>query len=87
MVYEYAHARRQTGGSALLRKIMSKFNKLDKHADPTSWGTPYCGMDERPLRPDEAVMAQHVHDRTLNARRAKLIIANIDVDKPFLLKD
>ena len=83
MTYEYAHARRHTAGSGALRQVLGKFHQVDTSISVDTWGPVFYGGSAKALAADEQVLANHITARSMNTRRARKILAELDTEKPF----
>ena len=84
IVYEYAHFRKRSPGSRILRVIMAKFTKVAAGVSESHWGTPYCGTDAPPLRPNEQRMRTHVLEHTLPITQARAVLERMDGEAPWV---
>ena len=83
ITYEQSHYRKMTEGSAKLRVIMNKFNKVDARLSSESYGPPYTGREDRSLSRSEGSMRDHILKCDLGRARASKILGALDGEKPW----
>ena len=86
IVYEYAHWKKKTPGSKLLRRLLNKVNNIDPEAKMASWGPFFCGDGPPSLCREEERARHGILEGNMSAAKARRIIEELDADKPLFCR-
>ena len=86
IVYEYAHWKKRTPGSKVLRRLLNKVNNIDPAATMSSWGAFFCGEGPEGLCREEDRARSAILTGSMSAPKARRIIEELDADKPLFCR-
>ncbi|CAE7205271.1 unnamed protein product [Symbiodinium sp. CCMP2592] len=83
MTCEYGSARRRTGATKALRRVLAKFAAVDTAVGPEAFGKIFSGGKAKHLTAEEERFRRHVEDRSMRQHDAQRLLNELDDEKPI----